>query len=275
MATVLNGKAKTKQAQGGEAPLRRRRGVARPAVQDPPAQPLRLLRQRSGRPSLALLSRPARVPHFRHRPISATRMQDESSARCSATPRLLHAPQHRSPHLRFHAEASCTRRPASTAKRWPEVTINQITWQVGSLKEVVDGKTLVRRPRRQDQPHRPRHAGFQLAHLPVRSRRPQERAVLRHGADRLAGQLQAEADVRPRLPRDAAAAADVGVRRGRARQGRRRSICCPASATARRCRRSTTSTASCWRGRSRSCATVRCACSCKDMDKESPRSIPT
>ena len=47
----------------------------------------------------------------------------------------------------------------------PEVTINQITWQCGSLREIGDAHRLLRRPSGPHPARRPRHAGQQLAHL--------------------------------------------------------------------------------------------------------------
>ena len=95
-----------------------------------------------------------------------------------------------------------------------EVTINQITWQVGSLREVGDSLDYLRGAGRSRGTGRPRHAGLELARLSGRSRRPHQRAVLRHRAGRLGRLQQAARDVQPRLPRTAAAAADLGVRRG-------------------------------------------------------------
>ncbi len=72
-----------------------------------------------------------------------------------------------------------------------DVTLNQITWQVGTLEEVVRADDYLRSPQRRDAPHRPRHAGQQLALLFPRPGRPHDRALLRHGTDRLGWPLQA------------------------------------------------------------------------------------
>ena len=108
---------------------------------------------------------------------------------------------------------------------------------------------------------RARHAGQQLACLCLRPRRPHQRTLLRHRADRLEPAIKAARDVLPRLPGKARIAADVGS--GRACRGRgeghRRLFrpppgCCPMAA------RNTMSTACCCRGRSRSPRSARCGC---------------
>ena len=47
----------------------------------------------------------------------------------------------------------------------PEVTINQITWQCGSLREIGDAHTYFMEQQVRRAAGRPRHAGQQLAHL--------------------------------------------------------------------------------------------------------------
>jgi len=71
----------------------------------------------------------------------STRMKDESVRKRlgNATAYFMH---HNTDHHTFVIMPSRLYQATSdTAQRWPDVTINQITWQVGSLKEVVDGKT--------------------------------------------------------------------------------------------------------------------------------------
>ena len=72
-----------------------------------------------------------------------------------------------------------------------DITVNQITWQVGTMEEVFAAADYFKREGGRDPPGRPRHAGQQLAHLHPRSRRPHGRALLRHGADRLGRPQQA------------------------------------------------------------------------------------
>ena len=58
--------------------------------------------------------------------------------------RLLHAPRHRSPQLR-HLQQARPRGHIDTKRSFrPAVTVNQISWQVGSLREVVDGESWLR-----------------------------------------------------------------------------------------------------------------------------------
>ena len=133
-----------------------------------------------------------------------------------------------------------------------DITVNQITWQVGTMDEVFAAADYFQREAGRDPPRRPRHAGQQLAHLHPRSRRPHGRALLRHGADRLGRPQQARGDVLPRLPRAARAAADLGGAGGprRRRQGHRHQ--CRQHDPGPQRARSTSSPACGCRGRSRS-----------------------
>ncbi len=98
----------------------------------------------------------------------------------------------------------------------PEVTINQITWQCGSLKEIVNAHTYFEAAAGAHPARRPRHAGQQLARLCLRPRRSHQRILLRHRAGRLEPSQQAARHVLPRLQRKACPAADVrGGRVGR------------------------------------------------------------
>ena len=54
------------------------------------------------------------------------------------------------------------------------ITVNQITWQVGSLEEVGNAHQVVQRARYQAATLGARHAGIELAHLSLRSRRSEQ-----------------------------------------------------------------------------------------------------
>jgi len=73
-----------------------------------------------------------------------------------------------------------------------DVTVNQMTWQVASLARS-RARSTGSTPRCAHQPRRPRHARVELALLPVRHRGAPQRALLRHGADRLDRPVQAQA----------------------------------------------------------------------------------
>ena len=56
----------------------------------------------------------------------------------------------------------------------PGITVNQITWQVGSMSEVANAIRWFTEKGIKTTTVRPRYAGIQLAHLSFRSRRPSE-----------------------------------------------------------------------------------------------------
>ena len=67
----------------------------------------------------------------------------------------------------------------------PQDVVNQITWQVGSLKQVVDGGLLDAKRRGADLPHGRDMPGSNWHTYMQRPGEQPERALLRHGADRL------------------------------------------------------------------------------------------
>ena len=79
------------------------------------------------------------------------------------------------------------------------VTINQITWQCGSLKEIADAHSYFEEQQIRIQRVGPRHAGQQLARLCLRPGRPHHRALLRHRPDRLEPRQQAARHVLSRV----------------------------------------------------------------------------
>ena len=78
-------------------------------------------------------------------------------------------------------------------KRTPvkDITVNQITWQVGSLAEVVNGRDYFEAHGIRDPQCRPRHAWIELALLRRRLRGTRKRNLLWDRADRLGRQKQA------------------------------------------------------------------------------------
>ena len=61
-----------------------------------------------------------------------------------------------------------------------DVTVNQITWQCGSLQEVMQGETYFAEHEVPYPAHRSRRPRQQLAYLCLGPRRPHQRALLRH-----------------------------------------------------------------------------------------------
>ena len=151
---------------------------------------------------------------------------------------------------------------ADEAKAFPEVTTNQITWQVGSLREVVSRPRLheeecgvrIRRSGR-DTP------GSNWHFYPFDPEGHTNEILLRHRADRL-GRLQQAAR---RCTRSATTRRPTCRTARNMPRSRRSSTAPPIRAPdgARRSgsRRNTMSAACCWRGRSRSCGSARCGSS--------------
>ena len=105
----------------------------------------------------------------------------------------------------------------------PGVTVNQITWQVGSMSEVSNADQMVRRQWHQTAALRPGHAGIQLAHLPCST--PTARATsFITASSKSAGTATANRAACTTAASTAApVAADFRVRGGRARaRGRHR-----------------------------------------------------
>ena len=138
MATVLNGKAKA-----GKPKAQKRRFDVGGVWLDQPFKIRRL--NHYG----IYVNDPPRSLAFYHDLLGfrisdpadfGTRMKDEK-LRASLGDTMAYFMHHNTDHHTFVIMPKKLYEATSeTAKRWPEVTINQITWQVGSLKEVVDGK---------------------------------------------------------------------------------------------------------------------------------------
>ena len=104
----------------------------------------------------------------------------------------LHDPQFRSSRLPSGAQGA---RRVLRRRRGPQGRHGQPDHLAGRhARRGRRRRRLFQRAAGRDPPHRPRHAGQQLALLFPRSRRPHRRALLRHGADRL-GRPLASRDV--------------------------------------------------------------------------------
>ena len=138
----------------------------------------------------------------------------------------LHPLRRRPPRLRaVQQEGHGPHRPEGAAT---DVTINQITWQVGSLKEVNDAATWLPRERRRCSASAatcPAPTGTATSTTP-----PVTPTSSTTASSRSAGRATASrAHVRPRLPRGAGAAADERVpgSAGRDGQGHQRHLRLP------------------------------------------------
>ena len=146
----------------------------------------------------------------------------------------------------------------------PGVTINQITWQVGSMREV--GNAIKWFNEAASSSSAPAATCRARTGTPIsRSRRPQQRALLRHRADRLERPQQAARmydrgfDKPPELPQ---ISEFEEVEQARAKGIDQAAVIVMSTI----CRRPTTSMAFCCRGHSKSSASVRSICFVDDMD---------
>ena len=168
---------------------------ARPAVQDPPARPFRLQRRQDGG-GPRILRRPAGLPSSDTLDFSRAPWypKDHGARRRSG-----YFMRHGTDHHAFVLFPKPVMDHRADRKVEPERHDQPDHLAGRHPAEVVDGTTISRIT----SPHparRPRHAGLQLAHLCLRSRRPHQRDLLRHRADRLGPAIEAARYVLPRLP---------------------------------------------------------------------------
>ena len=173
-----------------------------------------------------------------------SRLPAEEQASLSPNEKLLHFTRFGSDHHQLVLISQKVWDWVGQANGSAGASINQITWQVGSLAEVVNGDAwiseqgqhLLRAGR--DMPGSNWHTYLfdPEGHI--------ERALLRHGADRLGRPEQAAPDVVGRPSRAARSAAASGGHRDRRRAARRYRHCLGPSARRRRTRRLTRSTGS-------------------------------
>src|SRR6267154_288597 len=171
--------------RGGRVPGGRRDHA--PALPRPAPGPFRRQRRQSGEEQGFLLpaARLSRLRPARLRP-AAARGQARGRRHDG---RVLLAPRHRSPFVRVFSQGRLRGAQPAFAETLGHHQSNHVAGRVaaGSVGRV----RLVYPPGQADPPRGPRSAGIELAFLSAGSRRPHQRALLRHRADRLGRVLEA------------------------------------------------------------------------------------